>query len=142
MIDKLESISMSKRAITRLFAVAVAFAVAGFVTAVAVGIAAIANGAVSLGGPQVVSLNPGAVAGAVAGLTVASLLSGIGTVAAVVSWAAALLNTARLPDKTWFAALLGLGVVSLGWVAMLAYVFAGPNGNEPIQLAAAAQSQG
>jgi hypothetical protein len=48
-------------------------------------------------------------------------------VAAIAAWVGALFNTARLEDKTWFAALLVLGLVSLGWVAMTAYVLAGPD---------------
>jgi hypothetical protein len=38
-----------------------------------------------------------------------------------------LLNTSRLEDKAWFAALLVLGLISLGWVAMIAYVLRGPD---------------
>ena len=38
------------------------------------------------------------------------------------------INTAELEDKTWFVVLLVLGLFSFGFVAMLAYVIAGPDG--------------
>ena len=51
-----------------------------------------------------------------------------GGFAQLVSWVGAVLNTARLEDKTWFVVLLLLGLVSFGFVAMIAYVIAGPDG--------------
>jgi hypothetical protein len=51
-----------------------------------------------------------------------------GSIAAVVSWIGALLNTWQLQDKMWFTALLALGVLGLGVVGMIAYVVAGPDG--------------
>ena len=48
--------------------------------------------------------------------------------AAIAAWVGALLNTSSLEDKTWFATLLVLGLVSLGWVAVIAYVLTGPDG--------------
>jgi hypothetical protein len=127
MIDKFESLAMSKRAITRLFKVAIAFVVAGAVSGTAVVIVALANGAVAFGGSTFVTVNPGPFAGAVVGLIVASVLTAAGSIAAVISWAGALLNTYRLEDKTWFASLLVSGFVSLGWIAMFAYVLRGPD---------------
>lgn len=137
MIEKLENLTMSKPAITRLFKVAVAFVVAGGVSGTAVVIWALANGAVAIGGPQFVTVNAGPFAGAIVGLMIASLLTGIGTVAAVVSWAGALLNTGRLEDKAWFTALLVSGLVSLGWVALIAYVLRGPDSTQAAEASAA-----
>lgn len=122
-----ERMQMSKSTITRLFGVAVILVVAGAVTGTAAVIAAVANGAITIGGPQLVSFDAGAVAGAIVGLIVASVLGGIGSLAAIAAWAGALLNTYRLDDKTWFYALLGSGLVSLGWIALVAYVFRGPD---------------
>ncbi len=127
MLEKFQAFTISKPAITRLFKVAVAFVVVGAVGATAIVIWALANGAIAIGGPQFVTVNASSVAGAIVGLVIASLLTGIGTVAAVASWAGALLNTSRLEDKTWFSALLALGLVSLGWAAMIAYVLRGPD---------------
>jgi hypothetical protein len=47
-----------------------------------------------------------------------------------VAWIGAVLNTAQLVDKTWFVVLLVAGLVSLGFVATLAYVLAGPDGEK------------
>ena len=103
---------------------------AGSVGSIAVVIWAVVNGAVAFGGSQFVSVDAGPFAGAIVALIVASMLTGIGTVAAVIAWAGALLNTARLDDKAWFTALLVLGLVSLGWVALIAYVLYGPDGTQ------------
>jgi hypothetical protein len=48
-----------------------------------------------------------------------------GAIAAVLSWIGALLNTWQLEDKTWFAALLVLGLLGFGVLAMIAYVLGG-----------------
>lgn len=119
---------MSKAAISRLFGAAVVAVVAGVVIAIVAAVTAFAGGAIAIGGPQVVSVDGQAFAGTIGTLVVASLVIGAGAVAAIVSWIGALFNTSRLEDKTWFLALLGLGLVSLGWVAMIAYAIAGPDG--------------
>jgi len=118
---------MSKAAITLCFGAAIVAVVAGFVIAIAAVLTALANGAVVFGGPQVLTLNGGAFAGSVPGLVMAALAIAAGAVAAIASWIGALLNTYRLADKTWFIALLVLGLFSLGWVAMIAYVLVGPD---------------
>jgi hypothetical protein len=122
---------MSKATVTRLFAGAILVVAVGLVVAIATIVAALAGGAVALGGPTLVTVNGGAFAGSIGPLVIASLLVAGGTTAAVASWLGALLNTARLEDKTWFVVLLVLGLFSLGWVAMVAYVFAGPDGTRP-----------
>lgn len=129
--DMLENVQISKRAITRLFVAAVVMVVAGAVIGTAVVIVALADGAIALGGPQLIAIDPGPVAGAVIGLVVASGLAGAGTVAAFAAWAGALLNTWRLEDKRWFTALAALGLVSFGWIALFAYVASGPDSTAP-----------
>lgn len=130
MIEKFENVSVSKSTITRVFVVAVALVVAGFVGSIAIGIWALVNGAVAFGGEQIVTVNASPLAGAIAGLIVASVLTAIGTAFAVVAWVGALLNTARLEDKAWFIAILVLGLISLGWVALVAYVISGPDSTQ------------
>lgn len=127
MLQKLEKFDMSKSTITRLFEVAVAFVVAGSASGTAVAIWALANGAVTLGGSSFVTFNPATLAGAIVGLVIASILTGVGTITAIVSWVGALANTARLEDKTWFTTLLVSGLVSFGWLAMIAYILRGPD---------------
>lgn len=51
-----------------------------------------------------------------------------GAIGGLISWIGALLNTARIDDKTWFILLLVLGLLSFGFIAMVAYVIAGPDG--------------
>ncbi len=134
---KIQKFDMSKPAITRLFKVAIAFVVAGSVSGTAVAIWALANGAITLGGSAFVSFNPATVAGALVGLVIASLLTGMGAIAATVSWVGALANTARLENKTWFTTLLVSGLVSFGWVAMIAYILRGPDSSTATAASAA-----
>ncbi len=103
---------MSKRTIARLFVAAIVAVGAGLVLVLAAVWAAVASGLV-----VTVTL---VVVGALA------LLAGAG--AGVASWIGALLNTARLEDKTWFVSLLALGLLGVGLLAMVAYVLAGPDG--------------
>jgi hypothetical protein len=70
-------------------------------------------------------------AGSLPWLLIAALAFTAGTLAALASWIGALFNTYRLDDKTWFFAVLVLGLFSLGWVAMIAYVIAGPDATRP-----------
>jgi hypothetical protein len=51
-----------------------------------------------------------------------------GSIGQFVAWIGAMVNTARLPDKTWFVILLVTGLLSFGFIAMLVYVLAGPDG--------------
>jgi hypothetical protein len=118
---------MSKTMVTRLFFGAIVVVVAGWVLAILAVAAAIAGGAVVIGGPDLLTVDGGAVASALVVLVIAMLLVAGGVVAAVTSWIGALVATARLEDKTWFVLLLVLGLWSFGFVAMVAYVVAGPD---------------
>lgn len=128
----LERFRMSKKTVTRLFV--------GAITAFGVGLAlglgalwaALASDAVDLGGSHVIDVAGGSGAWTVLGLVIlGSLMILGGTLAAMLSWAGALLNTWQLEDKAWFAALLALGLLGFGGVAMIAYVAAGPDGTSP-----------
>jgi H+/Cl- antiporter ClcA len=127
----IEMIRMSKRNVTRLFAGGIVVVGVGLVLGIAALWAALASDAIDLGGSHVIDVNGGSGAWtALAFVIVASLAILGGTVAAVVSWIAALLNTWELEDKTWFASLLALGLLGVGVVAMIAYVVAGPDGTK------------
>jgi hypothetical protein len=125
----IELIRMSKQRVTRLFlGAAVVFGV-GVVLGVAALWVALASDAVDIGGGDVIDVNGGSGAWtALALVGVASLAVLVGTIAAIVSWVGALLNTWQLEDKVWFASLLVLGLLGLGVVAMIAYVVTGPDG--------------
>ena len=76
-------------------------------------------------------MNGGAGAWTALGLLITGSLAILGgTIAAVVSWIGALLNTWQLEDKVWFASLIALGLLGVGVVAMVAYVVAGPDGTK------------
>jgi hypothetical protein len=118
---------MSKSTVTRLFFGAIVAVVAGWIVAIVALAMALAEGAVVIGGPNAVTINGGALASAVAVFAIAAILVAVGTIAGVLSWVGALLATAHLEDKTWFVLLLVLGLWSFGFVAMVAYVLAGPD---------------
>lgn len=125
----IEMIRMSKENVTRLFVGAIVAVGAGLVLGFAALGTALATDAIDFGGSYVIDVNGGSGAWTALGLViVGSLVILAGTVAAVVSWLAALLNTWQLEDKVWFASLLALGLLGFGVVAMIAYVVAGPDG--------------
>ena len=127
----IEMFRMSKRNVTRLFVVALVAVGAGLVLGSAALWAALASDAIDLGGSNYIDVNGGSGAWTALGLViVGSLAILVGSVAAVVSWIGALLNTWQLEDKMWFASLLALGVLGFGVVAMIAYVVAGPGGTK------------
>jgi hypothetical protein len=119
---------MSKKNVTRLFVAAMVAAGAGLVLGIAALWVALASDAIGIGGRYGIDVNGGTGAWTALGLVIVGSLILLGaTVAAVLSWIAALLNTWQLDEKTWFGSLLILGLVGCGVVAMIAYVVAGPD---------------
>jgi hypothetical protein len=120
---------MSKSTISRLFVGGTIAVIAGVLLGIAAVAVAYFGGAFIVDGPDVVGIQPTPYAWA---LVILGLLAAVafigGSIAGLVAWIAALLNTAPLPDRTWFVLLLVLGLFSFGFVAMLAYVIAGPDG--------------
>lgn len=69
----------------------------------------------------------------VVGIVFGSVIAAVGGLVQLVAWIGAMMNTFQLEDKAWFAVLLAGGLVGLvvgvvGFVAMVAYVVAGPDG--------------
>lgn len=127
----IETFRMSKKNIARLFVGATVAVVAGVVLGIAALWAALASDAIDLGGSDYIDVNGGSGAWtALALVIVGSMVMLGGTIAAVVSWIGALLNTWQLEDKLWFGALLAGGLLGLGVVVMIAYVVAGPDGTK------------
>ena len=125
----IETFRMSKKNIARLFVGATVAVAAGVVLGIAALWAALASDAIDLGGSDYIDVNGGSGAWtALALVIVGSMVMLGGTIAAVVSWIGALLNTWQLEDKLWFGSLLAGGLLGLGVVAMIAYVVAGPDG--------------
>jgi uncharacterized membrane protein len=128
-----EKFRMSKKTVTRLFVGAIVAVGAGLVFGFAALWTALASDAIDVGGSHVVDVNGGSGAWIALALVIAGSLAVLGgVVAAVVSWIAALLNTWQLQDKTWFGSLLVLGMLGFGVIAMIAYVFAGPDGTNQV----------
>jgi hypothetical protein len=90
---------------------------------------AISNNIFIMSGPDVSGIKSGALSWTLLGLMgLASLLLLSAAVAHFVAWIGAVLNTAQLPDKTWFVVLLVVGLLGLVFIATVAYVIAGPDG--------------
>jgi uncharacterized membrane protein YedE/YeeE len=87
------------------------------------------SGAFILSGPDVIGIQPTPAAWTFVLLGIVGFVALVGgAICGLVAWIGALLNTAQLEDKTWFILLLVLGLLSFGFVAMLAYVIVGPDG--------------
>lgn len=123
---------MTKSLVTKTFIGSLIAIVAG-VFLVAIGfLIALASGTFVMEGPDVTgfqlsSSTPAAFAVAFLGI-VGIIAGGIGQ---FVAWIGAVINTSRLDDKTWFVVLLVLGLLSFGFIAMLVYLLAGPDGTAP-----------
>jgi hypothetical protein len=123
---------MSKQTVTRLFVGSLIAIVAGIVFA-AVGIGlAFASGAFIVSGPGMTGVDATQfTAAGIVAITVGALGIAGGAIGQFVAWIGAVINTSRLEDKTWFILLLVLGLLSFGFIAMLIYVLAGPDGTRP-----------
>lgn len=122
---------MAKSTVTRLFVAGIVVFIAGFVVALFGGVSAIASGAITIGGTSVVTVDGAALGPALGTIVAAGLVMAAGMLIGLIAWVGALVNTFQLEDKTWFVLLLILGLWSFGFVAMLAYVIAGPDGTSP-----------
>lgn len=119
---------MSKVAITRLFVGGVLAVIAGILLAAVAFVAMLTSGVVVTEGARIVGLDGGAISWTMIGVATVGVLGIVfGSIVAVVSWIGALLNTVQLEDKTWFALLLVLGLLSFGFIALVAYVIGGPD---------------
>jgi hypothetical protein len=120
---------MTKSTVAKIF-IGSLFAIAGGVVLLAAGLVlAYANGSFIMRGPDVVGIHPSAFTWSMAGLAIVGILAVIGgALAQFVAWIGAVLNTSRLEDKTWSIVLLVLGLLSFGFIAMIVYLVAGPDG--------------
>jgi hypothetical protein len=134
---------MSKATVTRLFIGSVIAAGAGTIIAILAVWTAIANDVFVMNGADIVAIQGSLLAwvllgfGIVGGLAVAG-----GLIGGLVSWIGALLNTSQLESKTWFLALLLLGIFNFGFFAMIAYLIVGPDGTTSVARNSATASAG
>lgn len=123
---------MSKTTINRLFIGGGLAIIAGAILAIAAIWIAIANNVFVMNGPDLVAVQASALAWSLLGVAIVGGLAMMaGAIAGLVSWIGALLNTVPLDNKTWFVALLLLGIFSFGFFGMIAYLIAGPDGTRP-----------
>ena len=120
---------MSKATVTRLFIGGlVAFGAGAVVTIFAIAIA-IANDVFVMAGKDIVAIQGGGLAWTLIGIAIlGGLAAAGGVVAGFVAWIGAVLNTWQLESKAWFVGLVLLGIFNFGFIAMIAYVIAGPDG--------------
>lgn len=119
---------MSRTSIVRLFWGSLIALVGAVVLLAVAGILVYTSGSLVMDGPDVVGVTLNGLGWSMIGLAVFALLvMAAAGVAQIVAWIAAVLNTATLPDKTWFVVLLVVGLLGFGFVVMIAYAIAGPN---------------
>jgi hypothetical protein len=129
---------MTKPTVVKLFWGSLIGLVAGLVLVGITLALAISNDIFIMNGPDVTGVKYGALSWTLIGLMgLAVLLLLFATVTHFVAWIGAVLNTAQLPDKTWFVILLVVGVLGLVFIATIAYVIAGPDGVKAKEEAAA-----
>jgi hypothetical protein len=120
---------MKKTTVTRLFVSSLIALIVGIILVAITAGLAFADDALIVNGAGVATVQENAIG---LPLFVLGLFAAMALVTAavlgVVSWIGALLTTWRLDSKAWFIALLLLGIFNFGWLAMIAYVFAGPDG--------------
>ena len=120
---------MRKQTIDRLFAGSLAALLVGVVLVLITVAAFLCTATWTMSGTQVTrfEIDQG-VTWTIGFAIVGGILAAVGGLGQLVAWIGALVNTARLDDKLWFIVLLVMGVFSFGFVAMLVYVLAGPDG--------------
>jgi len=126
---ELEVVDMTKSLIVKLFWGSLIGLVAGLVSMGISFALAIGNDIFVMSGPDVTGIKSGALSWtllSLIGLAMFVLL--FAAVTHFVAWIGAVLNTANLPDKTWFVVLLIVGLLGFVFIATIAYVIAGPDG--------------
>jgi hypothetical protein len=131
----MEVTELTKHTVTRFFVGSVLAIAGGLFLTVIASLLAFANGSVVYKGPDVVGVNESAFGWAMITVAVVGILAMAGgAIGQFVAWIGAVLNTFKLEDKSWFLVLLLLGLFSFGFIAMLVYVIAGPDGTETVSV--------
>jgi hypothetical protein len=136
----LEVVDMTKSLVVKLFWGSLIALAAGLVLMGISAVLAISNDIFVMSGPDVTGIKSGALAWTLLGLMgLAILILLLSAVTHFVAWIGAVLNTANLPDKTWFVVLLIVGLLGFVFIATVAYVIAGPDGVKAKEEALAVQ---
>jgi hypothetical protein len=124
---------VSKATIRKLFVASLVAIAGGLVLLAGAGALAYANGSFVKQGPDVVGVHATPFGWIMIGLAgVAILVLIASAITQFVAWVGAVLHTAELEDKTWFAVLLVTGLLSFGFIAMIVYLLAGPEDPRPV----------
>jgi hypothetical protein len=125
---------MSRSAIVRWFFGSLIGLTCGTILLFGAGALAVATDAFVMDGPDVAGVRATASAWTLVCLIGLAALVLIGSGAAMfVAWIGALLNTANLPDKTWFLVLLVVGLLGMVLFATVAYMAVGPDGPRAVR---------
>jgi hypothetical protein len=120
---------MSKATVTKLFIGGLIAFGAGAVVAIFAIALAVANNVFVMDGNDIAAIQGGSLAWLLIGLAVLGVLAAAGgVITGFVAWIGAVLNTWQLENKGWFVGLVLLGIFDFGFIAMIAYVIAGPDG--------------
>ena len=119
---------MSKATVTSLFIGSLIAFGTGAIVAIAAVLIALATDVFLMAGNDIVGIRGSALAWILIGLGIGGAVAMMGgLITGLVAWIGALLNTWQLESKTWFAVLLLTGIFNFGFIAMIAYVIAGPD---------------
>ncbi len=122
---------MSRRTVLQIFVWTLVAMIAGLVLLVGALLALVANDAFIMDGPDVVGFRSGAFGWTMVGVGVAGALLVVGgAIGQFVAWIGALVRTVESPDKTWFVVLLVTGLLGMGLVGMIIYLFAAKEPDE------------
>jgi hypothetical protein len=120
---------MFKTTVTRLFIGSLITFGAGAIVSILAIALAIANNVFVMDGNDIAAIQGGALAWVLLGLSLlGGLAAGGGVIAGFIAWIGALMNTWQLESKAWFVALVLTGIFNFGFIAMIIYVIAGPDG--------------
>jgi hypothetical protein len=120
---------MTKSTVTRVFIAGLIAVAAGAILTIAAVSLAFATNVFITSGMDVIDVRASTLAWSLLGLGIVGAVAVIGgLITGLVAWIGALLNTWQLESKAWFAVLLLTGIFNFGFLAMVAYVIAGPDG--------------
>jgi hypothetical protein len=123
---------MRKQTIIRVFLGSLLAGVGGVVFLAVAGTVLYQSDTFVMDGPDVVGVESTWLGWAMLGLAIIAVLVIAGAVIGqMAAWIGAVLNTSALPDKTWMVVLLVTGLLSFGFLGMVAYVVAGPDDTQP-----------
>jgi hypothetical protein len=119
---------MKKSTVIKLFLGSFAAVACGLILGFVAVWAAKANGVFVMDATNVTGIDSTPFAWTMIGLAVlGGLAMMVGAVGQFIAWIGALFNTIQLANKAWFIVLLLTGLFSFGFVAMIAYLVAGPD---------------